>query len=215
MTITSIKNQGKGGRVKITCDECQTSIEVPCQYNLFKSINGGESRPDEGGVNKKMVAMGWSVVKGKHTCKTCKADRKAKKMVTKQASQKSAALVDPSKKQKRDIISALGSYYDTEAGRYKGGETDASIAELCEVMPGWVSQLRDDLYGPDGGKEDIEALISKIKALEVDCKIGLSAIQSQGDNLKTTLKRCQDIAANLARIKEAVGPHIAKRAGVK
>ncbi len=48
--------------------------------------------------------------------------------------------------------------YDGDAKRYKGTDTDKTIADALGngVMPGWVAEIREQNFGPAGGNEEIE-----------------------------------------------------------
>lgn len=63
----------------------------------------------------------------------------------------------PTREQRRAIADLLNEVYDTEAGRYKGAETDQTVATAIgpEILWGWVTQIREDMYGPDGNEEAI------------------------------------------------------------
>ena len=84
---------------------------------------------------------------------------------------KSPAIVtplrEPTREQKRQIMSLLEVSYDTEASRYKGSDTDKTVAEAIGdgCMPGWVAELREEFFGPDGGNAAVEDALAKLAKL--------------------------------------------------
>lgn len=86
-----------------------------------------------------------------------------------------APLRQPTREQKREIIAMLDMAYDTASGRYRGAETDKTIAGAigAGIMPGWVAEIREDLYGPAGENDEMQAVreaLAKLKA-ETDATI--------------------------------------------
>jgi rubredoxin len=158
-------------RAKASCDECSRSEVVPANHGSEKS---GKYNINEGQVKRKLCAQGWSDVKGKLRCPSCEAKRKISNhkeanMATKQEP-KSASVVpmrEPTKEQKREIVAMLQITYDTDAGRYKSGDTDKTVAEAIGggVMWGWVAEIRDDLFGPDGTNDDVAKLLDEVAAI--------------------------------------------------
>lgn len=75
---------------------------------------------------------------------------------------------EPTGPQKRLIVLALENSYDVKGKRYRGHETDATLAaDLGDgIMPGWVAALREDMFGPSGGNEEIEAIRSELAAVK-------------------------------------------------
>ena len=74
-------------------------------------------------------------------------------------------LRQPSPKQKREIIGILEDVYDDDNKRYRGHETDKTVAETIGggVMPGWVAEIREDMFGPDGSNDEMEALLIEMR----------------------------------------------------
>ena len=178
---------GKGvNRANVVCDECDRREPVTCDYMRSP---GGQWTPNEGQVRKKITAHGWSDIKGKLRCPKCEAKRKAQPQ--KQEAQKVAAEEpprEPTKVQKREIMAMLEVAYDTEGERYKGGETDDTVADALNVMPGWVRELREEFFGPDGGSADMDELLAEFE-------------------------KWRDMAESLTKIRKAVGPRVLRMVG--
>jgi hypothetical protein len=148
-----IEGSPKGGRNKARaiCDECGDAVTVACGYH--RNSNGNWF-PDEGQAKTKLRAHKWAVVKNKLLCPAC--DRKRLQGDEKMNKEdKVSPIRQPTSKQKRLIILALEDAYDDTVKRYRGGATDKTISkELGDgVMPGWVSEIREELFGPAGNEE--------------------------------------------------------------
>lgn len=192
---------------------------------------------NEGQVTTKLRPMGWEMVRGKLLCPEHAAARRAAAIeatpttATQQevAMPKPAVVADnvaplrePSREQKRQIIDLLGEVYDLTAQRYKGQDTDKTVAEVIGggCMPGWVAKIREDLFGPDGGNAEMEAAIAataelqrRAEALDADAA-GIRAevialerkagdLQAEAKTLRTT---AVDLLKRLGAIRAAVGP---------
>lgn len=121
---------------------------------------------------------------------------------------------EPSKRQRIEIFTLLAECYDIDLGRYQNGDTDETVAEVLGVLPGWVAQIREAEFGPDGGNEDIEALIKSLREAEHDLKAMLQIFENHLEGAKKKLADVSVMRANLEKIKKAVGPRNLRIAGV-
>ena len=127
---------------------------------------------ERGQIIKKISGHGWALVKARLHCPACEAKRKAAAAARRESDMqakvetKPAAPREASGPQKRLIILALEDAYDDGAKRYKGAATDASVAQGLGdgIMPGWVSAIREEMFGP-AGNEEIEAIKREIAAM--------------------------------------------------
>ena len=53
----------------------------------------------------------------------------------------------PTRDQRRAILDALDSNYDSDAQRYRGDMSDAKLSERLNLPRAWVAQFRADVYG--------------------------------------------------------------------
>ena len=212
---------GRGAhRARAVCDRCGRDEVVTCDYARMSGGSGWA--PNEAQVTRKMTGQGWAVVKGKLHCPGCEAKRKVKPMAEVQAKlQAGAAVPQPSREQKRAIIDLLQASYDTKAGRYLQGETDATLATVLEVRAGWVAVLREELFGPDGRNEEADALRQELDALRADIKAAEAvhddlrkALDRQGEALAGLRGQAGRAEAKLSRILTAVGAHVVRKAGL-
>jgi hypothetical protein len=157
----------------------------------------------------KLRSVGWTLVKNVLRCPACENTRK-EKTVTKETTI-APPLRQPTREQKRLIVAALDDAYDMTNQRYKGQETDKSIAEMLEdgIMPGWVAAVREDMFGPDGNEEmtklaaDMAAWMKKVDA-------GLNLVRTtlvEVDTARAEVKKYQD---RLNKIVAAIGPKAEK-----
>lgn len=164
--IEAIK-QGQGvSRAKVICDECGRDEVVACAYH--RPSKRAPSEPDEAQARKRVEGIGWAYVKGVLRCASCEAKRKSSsevKKVIKTQNVEPSRKADP--KQKRLIILALEDAYDDTEKRYSGGSTDKTVAEELGggIMPGWVAEIREELFGP-AGNEEADQLRADIDALQ-------------------------------------------------
>lgn len=210
------KAANKTAHVIAGCDMCDTVTEVKTAYER----KNGTFRPNEGQVIQKLTHNGWSYIKGSLLCPTCEEQRRA----TTNANTKVDIMTtteepkQPSREQKRQIVALLTEVYDTKTGCYTGGETDKTVAETIGngVMLGWVSQIREDLFGPDGNdelndlKEEVAALTKATsdvaKKCSEDIQSALSALREY-NGLRQTLA---DLETRVNKLKKAIGPRAEK-----
>ena len=121
-------------------------------------------------------------------------------------------LRQPTREQKRQIMSLLEVSYDTEAGRYKGGDTDKTIAETIGggCMPGWVAQLREDFFGPDGANDQLEkAIQSVVDALTKATKAEAEASRIVAE-ISPVIADLKAMKSSLDGIRSSFGPKAAR-----
>ncbi len=211
MTINPIEGRGVH-RAECVCDECARTEVVTCNYEKASS---GKWVPNEGQIKTKITAHNWTIVKGKMFCPKCTAKRKTVSMQASNAKKAEApAPSRPSKKQRIQIFTMLADVYDVDAGRYMQGDTDDTVAEVLGVMPGWVVEIREEEFGPDGGNEDIEKLAAELAEFREQATAAIKANTEQNDKMIKALDKVKDFAAVLDRIKKAVGPRNQKKAGI-
>jgi len=219
-----------------TCCDCGATEEVRAAHG---SNSGGLGRQvmslaSEGQVIRKIEAKGWALVKKKLRCPSCEAKRREasdtqckteepmqKKAMT--APAKTPATVTELRKptaiQKRQIIGILEDVYDDDLKRYRGKETDKSVAETIgiNVMPGWVAEIREDMFGPDGSNDEMETLLAEMRewraAREKEAHNARIHLENAEGILRDIDKAIEQVAGfekRQAAIIEAVGPKAAR-----
>ncbi|REF69937.1 hypothetical protein [Paracoccus versutus] len=201
---------GKGAnRARAICDYCGREEVVTCDY-LGRS--NGAQKPNVGQINRKLTGQGWDVRSGKLHCPSCAAHKRAFAQQEKQeltVSQTNAETRDPpeaSREQKRLIIMALEEAYDVSAQRYRGGQTDATLAsELGNgIRAGWVAEKREELFGPAGGNEEIDAIRGEVEAIDAAMAEGLEVLR------KDITNRISALSKRIDAVCAAVGPRAGK-----
>ncbi|PTE19935.1 hypothetical protein C5F48_20310 [Cereibacter changlensis JA139] len=113
----------------------------------------------------------------------------------------------PTRAQKREIVQLLDASYDVKAGRYVGGETDQTVAaSLPGILPGWVASVREDLYGPAGGNEEIEGLLAELRRELAAMAARDAAIEAARAELAEARGALAGFLKRLEAIRAAVGP---------
>ncbi len=215
MTVIAIP-QGNGvARAKIVCDDCSREEVVACDYD--RPNKSQPAKPNEAQARRKVTSHGWTYIKGTLRCPKCEAKRKA--MAEKPEPQDNGAAEqpprEPTRKQRREIIDMLAECYDTEAERYDGGDTDETVASVLGVMPGWVAQLREEFFGPDGGNDDIEELAQELAEFQKKLGQMLKDQTAALGEIRKAISENEAHAEQLQRIKKAVGPRKLTVAGIR
>lgn len=201
MGVEPIKGKGVN-RAKAVCDMCGRDEVVTCEYE--RQGRSAAWLPNMGQVVRKVTGHGWAEVKGKLHCPACEAKRKAHQAQQKEAKMavemksSTAPVRRPDPKQKRLIILALEDAYDDQAGRYKGVNTDKTISEDLGggIMPGWVSELREELFGP-AGNEEVDEIRSEIARLEKETGRLIEIFaQEQAKKIKVLRERVDAVVAS-------------------
>jgi hypothetical protein len=189
---------------------------------------------NEGQAIRKIEAQGWALVKKKLRCPACEASRRAvtanssgdttthalgrdKPMEKPPATVTSLRQATP--KQKREIIGILEDVYDDDSKRYKGQETDKTVAETIGsgVMPGWVAEIREEMFGPDGSNDEMDALLIEMRAWRDARMKDVSNARIHLENAEKVLRDMDQAIAKVvefekrqANIIKAVGPKAAR-----
>jgi len=186
------------------CDQCGHE-ETVCAVH-------GKKQEGEGQAARKLQAKGWSYLHKRLLCPTCESNRKVVKMANPKA--KASQPEEPTKAQKRSIMQLLEGCYDHASECYCGGETDASVAEVLNVLPGWVAAIREEFFGPCGTNEDMQALSDDITKKRAELETLIRDTTKQNQKLIDALEGLKGLDLRLDRIKKAVGPHVRKKVGL-
>jgi len=211
------KAHGEQPAVKVSCDgkDCTHEWTVNCDY---QRTGHGQFVPNTGQVNKKLVGSGWSVARKKQVCPACVAAKAAtsnrKPAVTSNRKPASDPPRQPTRLQKREIMDLLDEVYDTDAECYRRGDTDQSVADVLSVMPGWVTNLREEFFGPAGGNEDIEELEAKLDDIEARLVHNVKHGAAIVSRMEAALEEAAQARADLKKIKRAVGERVLSVAGL-
>jgi len=154
--IESMICKYKGEQASCTCDVCHKGhARVGAKFgNSNRNTKRLGNIRNMSTVHKQLIKLGWSVNGKIITCPDCLS--KMEKPMVENTKQE---LRQPTKSQKREIMLLLNDVYDIDNERYKGTETDKSVAECLGegIMWGWVSQIREEYFGPDGNEANLAA----------------------------------------------------------
>lgn len=199
MPFEPIRGHHGQPRVNCICADCGRS-EVVCADHKRGAGVLGQAIP-------KLQKLGWSFVSKTLRCPSCEAARKVNKVKSKtqQVADKPARR-EATPSQRREIIGMIEAAYDVERGRYGGADTDDSIAAELGVMPGWVAEIRESFFGPDGRNADMDELTKEIEVFLDGARGRLAKCEHEAQALRGDIDRVKGFAASLEKIKVAVGP---------
>lgn len=213
------KGADRNPTAEVLCDDCGFRELVRADYERRSS---GHYELNEGQVVRKLTSKGWTMIRKTLRCPTCENARRLTDKPKKETTVNNVLTIpatedlrQPTRDQKRVIIALLGEVYDTKACRYTGGETDKTVAETIGggVMLGWVAQIREDLFGPDGGNDELIELRAEVSAV-ID-EAAASAKKSHDDinaalnslrNYNKLRDKLADALTRIDKLKRAVGP---------
>ena len=190
------------------CDECGAVIEFPAMHGTTTARaiprSGAFLKPSN--VAKSILARRWTII-GKQTfCTTCDAARKAPK--EKPAVTNVEPIRQPTREQKRQIIEMLTACYDTKSERYTGTETDVTIADAIGggCMFGWVAAIRDDMFGPDNGNEEHEALVADLAQWRANADKLAADMHGNLREFNESRAKVAELEKRLGAVMKALGP---------
>ncbi|EDM70818.1 hypothetical protein RAZWK3B_15513 [Roseobacter sp. AzwK-3b] len=230
---------------RCTCDDCGSIKDVRAAHG--KTPHGAGKLmclAKEGQVLKKIEAAGWAQVRNALRCPTCEAKRrqkcrkeanmtgftfdakaalheaqKCRKDATTMTKKNVTHLRQPTPKQKREIIGLLEDVYDDERKCYTGAETDKTVAEAIGngVMWGWVAEIREEMFGPDGSNDEMEALLTEMRAWRnaqmkdvANARIHLENAEKTLREMDEAIKRVNEFETRQQAIMKSVGGRAAK-----
>ena len=221
MTMIPFRDVKGGPWARVTCDSCGSVLEIRCEHAKAKGAAcHGRLRLEEGRAVRKLNEMGWAASTRKQTCPDCQNKDKIKpkeepEMATVPMTQIPVGGVKldphdvpkPTLAQRREIMLMLEEVYDVDAKRYKGEETDKSVAHALGIERwGWIAEVREGFFGP-AGNEAADLLAAEVRE---KLKAADRVIQTAEDQIRVTGKALteakalrDDLAALLARVKGA------------
>lgn len=217
-------------QARCLCDECGAEATVPAAHGNSGAFTRGGRRAEtlrnEAQATTKLQGLGWSFIRNVHRCPDCEAKRRATAtlkpiltIVAKEPAMQTATTTTAPRamtpKQKREIISVLEMAYDDESRRYKGKDTDLTVAQLlgAAFLPGWVTQVREELFGPEGGNDEMEDLRAELVKLKAEvatatknATVHLREAEGYLRKLNEAEKSIADLTKRVDAVKAAVGP---------
>lgn len=213
------KGTDRGPVAEVKCDCCGFTENVRADY---ERLSADKYKLNEGQVLVKATKKGWSSIKGTLRCPECETKRREEAKPQKEITMKNVVNLpvteeprQPSREQKRQIVTLLTEVYDINSNRYTGGETDKTVADAIGngVLFGWVSQIREDLFGPDGSNEELMQLEADVRSHEGTIKdltrdmAACSKLIADGQTALAAIRANQsDLQRRIDALKASVGP---------
>lgn len=193
------------------CHDCGRIAEIRCAHEGTNSPRGAKTaKVVASQAIKKLSDSGWSFVAKKPRCPKCEAERRAPK--PKEAEMTTAVTPEPrepTREQKREIMGMLETVYDTKAQRYRGVETDKTVAEALGsgILWGWVARLREEFFGPDGN-EAVEKLIAEAREWMQAADALSAKVHDQHNALIASLREFNEAKARVASLVERLAGQV-------
>ncbi len=176
----------------LTCGKCGS--EWACRYK-------NKRLPVDAILNKARQA-GWDArTNGKHTCKECQMDVKS-------PSETGPREMQP--QDRRRVFRAVEEVYDEPNSRYRGGNTDHTVALSLNVPRAWVEMIREENFGPSGHNLQMEQIETEIRRAIADMKAVADALLAGAAQAERKIGELNGLAEKVQAIRETVGPR-AKR----
>lgn len=189
---------------KIECCKCGSVA----YYARHGSVN------DDDHFRKK----GWQVGRGpaNDICPNCfnpKPEKKPElKVVSMQAAPKAEPPREMSREERRIITDKLDDVYDDKAGRYKAPWTDTAVSKDLGVPRAWVSEVREQFFGPEGSNSDFDDFLEKSAPVIADMKNLMKALTGQIEVVKASERSIEALKPRIEEI-ERIGRRIEKELG--
>lgn len=209
--------------VRVSCDWCgrEKHTAVPMIYVLR-----GGPKLDRGAIVKAMVAKGWGfdATHGERLlCPGCEERRAFAHRVSRAAPYQEKTeeramkgpqgaatlpLREPTQEQRGDIIEMLVACYDRRAGRYRGADTDKTVADAVGggCLPGWVARIRGENFGAAGGNEELDGVTALVGALDSQAVALEGRAAALVGEVAELRKAATDLTKRLAVMQKAIGP---------
>lgn len=152
---------------------------------------------------------GWSVGRGPaaDTCPECQKRKPEMKVV--KMEQPQAPKVEPPREMGREdrriITDKLDEVYDDKAGSYKAPWTDAAVGRDLGVPRAWVSEVREQFFGPEGGNPEFDAFIEQAAPIIAEMKNMANSLRVQSERFKELEPRISELERMGRRIERELG----------
>lgn len=93
-----------------------------------------------------------------------------------------------SREDRKLIFDEINGCYDKEAGRYMDGWHDEKVAKTLgkHVPRAWVSEIREDFFGPSGTNDGFEEFMKRLKDVEAEA-IRVKSMAAQVNEMEKKL----------------------------
>lgn len=193
--------------MRAVCSKCGFEGKVPVSIHGQASIKG---EAESISATKKFTTLGWEIgaTPSRDLCPSCAAKPKPEKpaLILVQTngapmSQDSAAAAprEMTPADRRVIFVKLEDVYSVDNKGYTGIWTDKLVAEDLGVPRAWVTDVREQFFGPEGGNEAIRIQLAEARAVLVEA-------QALIDEFAGLKKRMDAMQSDVARLSTAITP---------
>ena len=158
-------------RMVVTCGHC----------GVVSTVRVKNTNKEEHLIVQRLRQVGWLIGKkdGQHRCPGCYSaikianknkSHQEKSMPSITSVQTAAPTVTMSRDDRRIIFQKLNEIYADDKTGYSGDWTDARVASDLGVARAWVTAVRDEMFGPEGGNANIRQSVEEAKAVLAECR---------------------------------------------
>lgn len=168
-------------------------IHCGCGAELIATISGSAPHPPIS-LQKIAINAGWrfDAKRGRHACPDCiKKERPSM-----------AEPRTPEPKDRRKIFARLMEVYDEKNGRYCDDFTDQSVGKALGVPWAWVSEIREQNFGPAGNVE-MARVKSELGQLRASLEEAMTASLDRAAKLETHLAAVDDLRKRVDALEAA------------
>ena len=112
-----------------------------------------------------------------------------------------------SREDRKLIFDEIHGCYDKDAGRYMDGWHDEKVAKTLgkHVPRAWVSEIREDFFGPSGSNEDFDKFLERVKPIDAEVIQVKSLIAQLDDRVKKLDASAADLMRFANEVRRASG----------
>ena len=198
MCATVVPGAPKMGAYRIVCAKCRAQDKVSSNRHL---------PPDA--VSRMFRVRGWSVSdrnRHHHLCPECVSGVKKPRIVQMSVAKpappaKKVADAPPSmtRDDRRIIFAKLNEVYVDEKVGYSQSWSDQRVANDLSVPRAWVTEIREENFGPDGASEEVRGVVAQARALVEETRKHI-------DDIERTRQAIDDLSKRIAVIETTKGP---------
>lgn len=117
-----------------------------------------------------------------------------------------ATIALPDRAMKRSIVETIQGNWDDGSARYIGDASDQSIATELKCPRKWVEDIRVDLFGDNGGNEELDALKRDIAIALGDAEKLVNSSLDLANKYDDQFKSLKELQRRLERVERQVLP---------
>ena len=186
--------------MRIECSKCESKSYY---------VQTGTGRKPPIAAEQYFRRHGWRIGNGPRAdvCPECQKRKPELKVV--KMEQPQAPKVEPPREMGREdrriITDKLDEVYDDKAGSYKAPWTDAAVGRDLGVPRAWVSEVREQFFGPEGGNPEFDAFIEQAAPIIAEMKNMANSLRVQSERFKELEPRISELERMGRRIERELG----------